>query len=171
MSLEMCALTIYVLFGSQTGNAEAIAKELTYTIKDKVYTRHSDCSCLGEKAHIVCSSLLNVTNHLDALKHADLVCIVCSTTGNGEPPENASKFWRTIKKRTMAKDTFQDMPVAVLALGDSNYDQFCYMGKSIHKRVLELGARSVLELTCIDEVDGLEDAVEDWLGRIESLIL
>lgn len=165
-----CDSTIYVLFGSQTGNAEAIAKEVTQTIRDTFYEKHASCSCMDNKSHIACCSLQDAVSTLDKLKEADLVCIVCSTTGNGDPPENASKFWRTIKKRTASKDMFRAMPVVVLGLGDSNYDQFCYMGKSIHKRVMELGARPVLELTCIDEVDGLEDAVEDWTGRVTSLI-
>jgi hypothetical protein len=39
-----------------------------------------------------------------------------------------------------AKDTFQDLPFSVLGLGDTNYDKYCHMGKSIDKRLEELGA-------------------------------
>ena len=163
--------TIYILYGSQTGNAEAISREVTGVIREAIHTNIGSSQCVDNKIDIVCSSLQDAIVRLDTLKEAALVCIVCSTTGNGDPPDNASKFWRIIKKRTAAKDMFQDMPVALLGLGDSNYDQFCYIGKSMHKRLLELGARPIIDLTCIDEVDGLEEPVEEWMDRIESHVL
>lgn len=57
---------------------------------------------------------------------------------------------------------FGGVPYSVLALGDTNYDKYCYMGKSIDKRLSELGARKILELVCADEGTGLEEAVEGW---------
>ena len=87
---------------------------------------------------------------------------MCSTTGNGDSPDNADKYWRLIKKRSMPKDSFGDLPYCVLALGDTNYDKFCYMGKSIDKRMAELGGSRFLELHCADEATGLEEVVEEW---------
>lgn len=96
---------------------------------------------------------------------------VCSTTGNGDSPDNAEKFWRTIKKRALAKDTFEGLPFSVLALGDTNYDKFCYMGKSIDKRLKELGGVPFLELQCADEATGLEEVVEVWNEEVISSLL
>lgn len=50
----------------------------------------------------------------------------------------------------------------VLALGDTNYDKFCFMGKSIDKRLSELGGERVQPLACVDEATGLEEGVEKW---------
>ncbi|ETI36889.1 hypothetical protein, variant 4 [Phytophthora nicotianae P1569] len=52
----------------------------------------------------------------------------------------------------------------VLGLGDTNYDKFCFMGKSIEKRMRELGAQSFYEFA--DEAMGLEDSVEPWLNGL-----
>jgi methionine synthase reductase len=62
------------------------------------------------------------------------------------------------------------MKYAVLGLGDSNYDHFCHMGKSIDKRLRELGAQPVYGLVCVDEATGLETPVESWKAAILPII-
>ncbi len=87
---------------------------------------------------------------------------MCSTTGNGDAPENADAFWRHLKSRSLPKNHLEGTPFAVLALGDTNYDKFCHMGKSIDKRLHELGAVRVIDLHCADEACNLEEIVEAW---------
>ena len=48
------------------------------------------------------------------LEKESLVVIVTSTTGDGEPPDTVQKFWRRIKRRTVAKDHFSSLTYAVL---------------------------------------------------------
>lgn len=58
---------------------------------------------------------------------------------------------------------FEGVPYSVLGLGDTNYDKFCYMGKSIDKRLEELGGRRVLPPYYADEGTGsMEETVETW---------
>lgn len=52
------------------------------------------------------------------------VIVVCSTTGNGDPPDNAGKFWRFVKRRTQPTDLLAKLRFTVLGLGDTNYDRF-----------------------------------------------
>lgn len=145
---------IYVLYGSQTGNSESIAKNL----KD----------ILGETNKVKYLSLNNVIN-ID-FKDSIYIFIICSTTGNGEPPLNADKWWRYIKNRTLEKTKFKDISYAVLGLGDTNYDKFCYMGKSIDKRISELGGIRALNLCCADEACDMEDVVEKWIENVVLLV-
>jgi sulfite reductase alpha subunit-like flavoprotein len=58
----------------------------------------------------------------------------------------------------------------VLGLGDTNYDKFCHMGKSIDKRLGELGGNRVLSLACADEATNLEETVEAWKVEFFELI-
>ena len=62
------------------------------------------------------------------------------------------------------------MKFAVLGLGDTNYDKFCYMGKTIDKRLEELGGVRCLALACADEATGLEETVEAWKTAIEEKV-
>ena len=69
-----------------------------------------------------------------------MIHIITSTTGNGDPPENANAFCRFLKRKTTSTTTFTHVQYAVLGLGDSNYDQFGATGKLIDRKLHELGA-------------------------------
>jgi sulfite reductase alpha subunit-like flavoprotein len=77
---------VYVLYGSQTGNAESIAKDISEKLN-------------SENVPALCSDLNAVKGK--ALKElAFCMIIVCATTGNGDAPENANDWWRTVKLRS-----------------------------------------------------------------------
>lgn len=44
------------------------------------------------------------------------VVIVTSTTGDGEPPDTALKFFRRIKKKTLPSDYLSDLNYALLGM-------------------------------------------------------
>jgi len=133
---------------------------------------------------------LNAVKKVDLKAVASFLVIICSTTGNGDAPENADGWWRSIKLRSavsrcimclycsfvyglilmQAKDLFADLPYSVLALGDTNYDKYCYMGKAIDKRLAELGAERVLGIHCGDEGTGMEETVEAWKSKVYEII-
>jgi sulfite reductase alpha subunit-like flavoprotein len=66
----------------------------------------------------------NDFSRVDFASGNSLVVIVCSTTGNGDPPANAEDFWRHVRRRTNAKDLLARHRFTVLGLGDTNYDKF-----------------------------------------------
>lgn len=154
----MTESTLFILYGSATGNAEHIAKDLAAnpTPFDKVLCLELDqfkrkCQPIWDKE--------------TSTKHA--VLIVTSTTGNGDAPENASRFVRYIKRsQTVEERPFRHVAYAVLGLGDTNYDQFCQTAKVIDKKMTELGGTRVRPLRCADEATGLEEAVEPWIETI-----
>jgi nitric-oxide synthase len=79
------APSLLVLFASETGNSEAIAKRI-----------------LDEAGKNGFDSTLAVLNEWQKVgfEQASLVVVVTSTTGNGDPPRNGDKFFRFIKNRT-----------------------------------------------------------------------
>lgn len=87
---------------------------------------------------------------LGALKPADiarfpLVLLVASTTGEGEVPDGA----RALLKRLKARD-LNGVRVAILALGDRSYANFCGGGRRVRAALLAAGAVEALPLREID---------------------
>ena len=101
----------------------------------------------------------------DGCKHG--IIIVTSTTGNGDAPENASRFVRYLKRKTTVDlQPFQHCAFAVLGLGDTNYDNFCETGKVVDRKLAELGGMRAKKLGMADEATGLEDVVEPWTSTV-----
>ena len=90
-NITMGGKDILILFGSQTGNSEDIAKDL-----------HERCSKLAISS--VCKNL-NSVKKVDLKEIAKFIIVVCSTTGNGDTPENADAWWRSVKLRAAVSDT------------------------------------------------------------------
>eukprot|EP00752_Nemacystus_decipiens_P018761 g16821.t1 len=144
---------VAVMFGSQTGNAQSIAEGV-----------HEGCQSRGlESTLLKCDAWKKMNPEL---KEWSALILVVSTTGNGDPPENSERFWRFIKRRTHPKDLLAGLPFSVLGLGDTNYDKFCYMGKSFDKRLRELGAVPFHTPAFADEATNMEETVEPWLGSL-----
>ena len=74
------AVRFLLVYGSETGQARAIAED----IADKSASN-------GLSADLQCAD--GVDKHFRLVDERILV-LVCSTTGEGEPPDNASKFLR-----------------------------------------------------------------------------
>ena len=140
-----------ILYGSQTGNAESIAEELYNQVENT------------EKTLLSLDKSLDLFKDIESIKNKKLV-IICSTTGNGDIPINAEKWWRFIKNRKLEKNYLETITYYFLALGDSNYDQFCGAGKKIFKRLKDLNAKPLHDLITIDDVDG------DYEEKINYLI-
>jgi len=157
--------SLYVLYGSATGNAEHIAKDLASKPVPSGFDK------------IVCEPLDKFKKFHDTWVQPPAstnahhgIIIVASTTGNGDAPENASRFVRFIKRKGTPTDLFQHCAFSVLGLGDTNYDQFCETGKLLDRKMRELGGHRAMNLACADEATGLEDVVEPWTKNVFAQI-
>jgi sulfite reductase alpha subunit-like flavoprotein len=157
--------SLYILYGSATGNAEHIAKDLA----SKPIPSGFD--------NIICEPLDKFKKFQDTWVQPPTVnkrhgiVMVSSTTGNGDAPENASRFVRFIKRKGTPTDLFQYCAFSVLGLGDTNYDQFCETGKMLDRKMRELGGHRARPLECADEATGLEDVVEPWSNQVLADII
>jgi methionine synthase reductase len=145
---------IYVLYGSQHGNTEAVAKNIYETFESK-------------NLDVVCQTLNSVTN--TNFENSTII-ILCSTTGNGDSPDNACNFWKKIKNRSIERNYFGNVDYIVLGLGDTNFSNYCQIGKMIDKRISELGGNRLFELTCIDDSKDPDKDIEEWKCMLEKCI-
>lgn len=151
MSYVHTKLTI--LYGSQTGNAQDIAERIWRESK-KYYFK----------------SLVNPLDEYDfsQLLSDECVVFVCSTTGQGEVPDNMKKFWRFILRKYLPSEILAHMRFAVLGLGDSSYVKFNFTAKKLFKRIQQLGGVPILPIGLGDDQHGLGyDAVSDpWIENL-----
>ncbi|KAG0286292.1 hypothetical protein BGZ96_009564 [Linnemannia gamsii] len=138
-----------VFFASQTGNAESISRNIYEQAQERGF----------KSFHYA----LNDHAKVDWDKEDCLVFVV-STTGDGDPPDNSTKFWRHLRKLkgvglTKAKYT-------ILGLGDTNYDNFCQTAKRLDTRLQELGASSFYPRGLADDATGLEETVDPWIKNL-----
>jgi len=136
-----------VLYGSQTGNGEAIAETLVRQAKAQ-----------GFAARAVSLAEYKPSS----LKRESLLTFVISTHGEGEPPDDAELFYEYLMSAKAPK--LADLKYSVLALGDSSYVNFCETGREFDARLSELGAERFEALVECD-LD-YDDPANAWSGRV-----
>ncbi|BCU79882.1 flavodoxin domain-containing protein [Luteolibacter sp. LG18] len=115
-----------ILWGSQTGTAEAFAKQLAKKAK-----------AAGLAPTIYDMSAIDAAT-LSALGN---VAILTSTYGDGEPPDNAAALYAAVMAENNA--LLAGVKYSVFALGDSNYPAFCQCGRDFDAKLEALGATRV----------------------------
>jgi sulfite reductase (NADPH) flavoprotein alpha-component len=140
-----------ILFGSQTGNCEGLAKriakeagkrEFAPTVHDMA--KYPLAQLPGERA----------------------VLLVTSTYGDGEPPDNAKAFWEHISPASAPR--LDGVRFSVCAVGDSSYAKFCGFGKDVDSRLEALGAiRAQPRVDCDVEY---EEPFIQWLSAALSAL-
>lgn len=146
-----------LLYGSETGQAESIAQDLASAAPDKGFEPQ------------LC--VLNDVDKKFVLEKARCpVVIITSTTGEGDPPDNARKFVRKFKRRTLANTYLAHLNYTVLGLGDTNYENFCNCGKTMDARLAELGGKRFYACAWADDAVGLDLTVEPWLKGLWSAL-
>jgi sulfite reductase (NADPH) flavoprotein alpha-component len=136
-----------ILYGSQTGNGEALAEALA-----------SNATARGFAASAVSLADYKPAN----LKRESLVTFVVSTHGEGDPPDDAEIFYDYLMSDKAPK--LSGVRYSVLALGDSSYVNFCETGREFDARLNELGAERFEPLVECD-LD-YEDAADAWSNRV-----
>jgi len=145
-------IPLLILFGSQTGTAEKIAKQIAKESKSR-----------GCNARVV-----DAAEHskIDWSKETNLL-VVTSTYGDGDMPDNAQAFWDWLQ--TDAAKSLAHLSFSVLALGDTNYEQFCAAGKKIDARLEQLGAKRIHPLADCD-LD-YETKAKTWTDEALAILM
>lgn len=139
--------TLTILWGSQSGSAEGLAKQLGKAAKD----------------HGLQPRMLSMADfaRIDFTQETR-VALITSTWGDGDPPDNAVEFWEHLNSE--AAPNLQGVRFSVLALGDSNYAEFCAAGKMFDRRFEELGGQRIHPRTDCD-VD-YEEPAAAWMNGL-----
>jgi sulfite reductase (NADPH) flavoprotein alpha-component len=143
---------VTVLFGSQTGTAEGLAKKLVKTLKKGHFEPKLHDMASYEKE--------------DLPKEKNLL-IITSTYGDGEPPDSALEFHTWLMGDSAP--SLADLNFSILSLGDSSYPDFCQCGIDFDNRLAALGANRIYPRVDVD-VDP-DAPYAEWTSAVIALLL
>ncbi|MEO6568671.1 MAG: flavodoxin domain-containing protein, partial [Opitutaceae bacterium] len=123
-SATLTPLTI--LFGSQTGTAESLAKKAA-----KEAGKRGFAATVLDMAQTDAAKLTSEKN----------VLLIVSTYGEGEPPDTAKALHTALASESAPP--LAGVRFSVCSLGDTNYTQFCQCGKDFDARLEKLGATRI----------------------------
>ncbi len=135
-----------IVYGTETGNSKKLASQLQALLKkNKIQSKVVDA----------------FQYPIEKLEKEELLIVIMSTQGEGDPPQNAIKFFDNLSNSAvdLSKTKF-----AVLGLGDSSYPLFCRAGEAIDEQLIRLGGQQIVAFQKAD-VDYTQTA-EVWFNEI-----
>jgi sulfite reductase (NADPH) flavoprotein alpha-component len=142
---------VLVAYGTETGNCEKLARQF-------------EALARAENIKVVVCDLAYV--RLRQLGKQTYVLFICSTHGDGDPPESVKSFYAALMDAKAPR--LPNLRYAVLSLGDSTYEHFCATGKQLDERFASLGGtRLTFRQDC--DVD-YHSTAKLWMEDILKLI-
>lgn len=138
-----------VVYASQTGFAQQLAERSADNLRS---------TGLSVK--------LRAIGEVDSamLAKAGRALFVASTTGEGDPPDQALAFVRGAMAQPAA---LEHLRYAVLALGDREYEHFCGFGHQLDRWLRQHGAQPLFDIVEVDNAD--ESALRHWQHHLGQL--
>ncbi len=138
--------TIHIAYGSESGNAHGLA----FALKKKLSAFSPNYSDLN---HLTLDKLAQFSEN-------DVLLIVASSTGDGEPPENASEFYQQLIRNRMNKKVKFNCQFAVFGLGDVIYQNFCGFSIVLDGMLRQAGATAIANR--VDADTDYDDFFDEW---------
>lgn len=122
---------LLVLYGSQTFTAQEAAERIWRTTK-----------AFGFRGPVQAMDDYPISQ----LIHEEFAIFVCATTGQGDEPDNMKRFWKFLLRKNLPSNSLAKLKFGVVALGDSSYAKFNFVGKKLLKRLVQLGATPLVDI-------------------------
>ncbi len=143
---------IKIVVGSTYGNAQSVAEDAAQQLQ-------AMGNAVDVLQHAVVADLMR--DDFDTL-------IVCTATiGDGEVPENLLPLYESLEQ---GEQDLAHLQYAVIALGDSSYDNFAQAGMLMNEVLEQRSANLIQEALYLDacEMHKADDLLFDWIQQLQS---